>query len=174
MKYIVKEKFLDNHSLDELSCWIKENKNNTIFVDARMGGNRLTTRYSFEFKFPKKAYEIQSKIIKTLELSNLSLVPFNDGMVADFAEKGDICYGHTDRVWKEDTITLHCNIKLTDCEGGKPFIENEILNFNKGDMLIYPVSEVYHGSELVKGTKPRMIWTFGFCITKKDYEVIFR
>jgi hypothetical protein len=40
-------------------------------------------------------------------------------------------------------------------------------------MLIYPVSVVEHGSKIVTGTIPRMIWTFGFSITNKDYSRIF-
>ena len=75
--------------------------------------------------------------------------------------------------FKEGTITLHCNIKLTNCEGGEPFIEEEKIVLNKGDMLIYPVSVVQHGSHIVTGTIPRMIWTFGFSITPKDYNRIF-
>jgi hypothetical protein len=173
MKYYILKKYLNFQICDELANWIVENKNKPFFEDANMDGKRLTTRYSKEFEFPMKAYEIQKKVIETLKIKNYSLVNFKDGMVADFADIGDTCYKHTDRVWKEGTITLHCNIKLTDCKGGEPFVEEEEIIFEKGDLLIYPVSVVEHGSKLVSGTMPRLIWTFGFSITQEDYESIF-
>jgi len=173
MKYYILRNYLNSQICDELSNWITENKNKPFFEDANMDGKRLTTRYSTEFEFPLIAYDLQTKIIETLKIKDYFLTNFKKGMVADFADIGDTCYKHTDRVWKEGTITLHCNIKLTNCEGGEPFIEEEKIVLNKGDMLIYPVSVVQHGSHIVTGTIPRMIWTFGFSITPKDYNRIF-
>ncbi len=173
MKYYILRNYLNFQVCDELATWIKENKNKSFFEDANMDGKRLTTRYSTEFEFPRKAYDLQKKIIEMLKIKDYSLVNFKDGMVADFADIGDTCYKHTDRVWKEGTITLHCNIKLTNCEGGEPFVEDETFIFNKGDLLIYPVSVVEHGSKIVTGTIPRMIWTFGFSISPEDYIRIF-
>jgi hypothetical protein len=173
MKYHILKNYIDFQICDELASWIVENKNMPFFEDANMDGKRLTTRYSSEFEFPLIAYDIQSKIIETLHLKDFSLVNFKNGMVADFADKGDTCYKHTDRVWKEGTITLHCNIKLSDCKGGEPFIDEEELILEKSDLLIYPVSIVEHGSKIVTGNIPRMIWTFGFSITIEDYTRIF-
>ena len=173
MKYKIYENYLDKKNCLELQNWILEHINTPIFEDANMEGNRLTTRYSDNFEFPHQAISIRDRIIQILCLSDYSFVSFNEGMMADYAMPGDTCYKHTDRVWKEGTITLHCNIKLTDCIGGEPFIEDKIIQMNIGDMLVYPVSIVEHGSNLVKGKNPRLFWMFCFCIKQSDYQRLF-
>jgi hypothetical protein len=171
--YKIYKNFLNKKECDYLSNWIIDNKNNSFFKNANMGGIRFTTRYSDDFIFPKKAYKIQKKIIKEFKLNNFLISNFKDGMVASYASPGDTCYDHKDPVWKENTITLHCNIKLSNNEGGNPIIANEKIYLEKGDMWSYPVSEVMHGSDLVTGTIPRTMWVFGFCITQKDYDRLF-
>jgi len=159
--------YLNEKDCNILSSWILNNKNKSFFKDAKMNGIRLTTRYSDNFDFPETAYKIQNKIINTLKLKKYSLANFKDGMVASYAEPGDTCYIHKDPVWVENTITLHCNIKLSDHEGGSPIIKGKEINLNKRDMWLYPVSEVDHGSNLVKGSIPRTLWIFGFSIPKE-------
>jgi hypothetical protein len=171
--YNLYKKFLVEKDCDILSNWILENKEKNFFKDANMGGKRCTTRYSNDFLFPKKAYEIQNKIIEILKLHNFLLPDFKDGMVASYAEIGDTCYQHKDPIWKNNTETLHCNIKLSSNEGGDPIIENEKIDLEKGDMWIYPVSKILHGSSLVTGTVSRTVWIFGFCITQEDYDRLF-
>jgi hypothetical protein len=171
--YNLYKKFLTKEDCDILSNWILENKEKNFFKDANMGGKRRTTRYSNNFSFPEKAYEVKNKIIEILKLNNFLLPNFKDGMIASYAEIGDTCYQHKDPIWKNNTETLHCNIKLSFNEGGDPIIENEKINLEKGDMWIYPVSKILHGSDLVTGTAPRTIWIFGFCITQKDYDRLF-
>jgi len=166
--YKIHKKFLNKKECDVLSKWIVDNKHNSFFKNAEMGGIRLTTRYSDGFIFPKEAYKIKEKIINKLKIKDFNLPGFKDGMVASYASPGDTCYDHKDPVWKENTITLHCNIKLSDNLGGNPIIDNEKIYLEKGDMWSYPVSEVMHGSDLVTGTVPRTMWVFGFCITRED------
>ena len=76
-------------------------------------------------------------------------------------------------IWKENTITLHSNIKLSNNEGGEPIIEGEKIKLNKKDMWTYPVSNVNHGSDMVLGKEPRTMWVFGFSINQKTYQSIF-
>jgi len=171
--YKIYKSFLNKKECDVLSSWIIANKDNSFFKNANMGGIRLTTRYSSDFIFPKESYEVKEKIINKLKLKNFYLPDFKDGMVASYAEPGDTCYNHKDPVWKKDRKTLHCNIKLSDSEGGNPIIKDKKINLKKGDMWIYPVSEVFHGSDLVTGTLPRTLWIFGFCITQEDYDRLF-
>jgi hypothetical protein len=173
--YKIYKNFLTEKECDILSKWILENKDKSFFKDAGMNGIRLTTRYSNdnEFVFPKESYKIKEKIINKLKIKNFNLPHFKDGMVASYAEPGDTCFNHKDPVWKKSTKTLHCNIKLSDNTGGNPIIEDKKLNLKKGDMWIYPVSDVIHGSDLVTGTISRTIWVFGFCITQEDYDRLF-
>ncbi len=170
--YKIYKNFVSIEECNILSNWIIENKDDTFFKDAKMKGKRLTTRYSDNFVFPKLAYGIQNKIIKKLNLKNYYLANFKDGMVASYAEPGDTCYIHKDPVWVEDTITLHCNIKLSDHMGGSPIIEGKEINLNKGDMWLYPVSDVNHGSNIVKGISPRTLWIFGFSILKQNIKEV--
>lgn len=173
--YKIFKNFLPEKQCNILSGWILENKDKSFFKDAKMNGIRLTTRYSNDndFIFPKESYKIKEKIINKLKIKNFYLPDFKDGMVASYALPGDTCYNHKDPVWKNNTKTLHCNIKLTDSTGGNPIIENKKINLKKGDMWIYPVSDVIHGSDLVTGTIPRTMWVFGFCITQEDYDRLF-
>jgi len=39
-------------------------------------------------------------------------------------------------------------------------------------MWIYPVSDIPHGSDIVTGKDPRMLWIFGFSVSKKEIEKI--
>jgi hypothetical protein len=171
--YNLIKNFISLKDCDYLSNWIIDNKDKDFFKNANMGGDRYTTRYSAFFEFPKKAYEIQEKIIKELKLNNFLLPDFKDGMVASYADIGDTCYLHKDPIWIDKTKTLHCNIKLSNNEGGNPIIANEKICLEKGDMWAYPVSEVMHGSDLVTGAIPRTMWVYGFCITQEDYDRLF-
>ena len=164
--------YLNEKECDLVSNWILNNKNNSCFKYAQMNGVRLTTRYSDNFSFPKISYEIQNRIINTLELKEYSLANFKDGMVASYAEPGDTCFIHTDPIWVKDTITLHCNIKISNSEGGYPIIGEDKIHLHKGDMWIYPVSDIPHGSDIVTGKDPRMLWIFGFSVSKKEIEKI--
>ena len=40
-------------------------------------------------------------------------------------------------------------------------------------MWTYPVSNVNHGSDMVLGKEPRIMWVFGFSINQKTYQSIF-
>jgi hypothetical protein len=173
--YKIFKNFLTERQCDILSEWILENKDKSFFKDANMKGIRLTTRYSNvnDFIFPKESYKIKEKIINKLKIKKFNLPSFKDGMIASYAASGDTCYNHKDPVWKENTITLHCNIKLSNNLGGNPVIENEKINLKKGDMWIYPVSNVIHGSDLITGKIPRTTWIFGFCIKQEDYDRLF-
>jgi len=171
--YRIFKNFINEEECNILSSWIMDNKDNVFFTDANMKGRRLTTKYSNNFKFPPISYQIQKKIIKRLKLKNFYLANFKDGMVASYAEPGDTCYLHKDPVWVEDTITIHANIKLSNNEGGEPIIEDEKIKLNKKDMWTYPVSNVNHGSDIVLGEKPRIMWVFGFSINKKTCQSIY-
>jgi hypothetical protein len=162
--------FIENSECDQLNNWILTKKNTSIFQDANMNGYRSTTRYSepSSFDFPKLAYEIQKKIISTFKFKDYTLPPYKDGMVASHALPKDTCYEHTDPIWIENKVTLHCNVALSNFKGGEPFIDGESIDFNKGDLLCYPVSLIPHGSKEVLGKNSRNIWIFGFCLPTQE------
>lgn len=169
--YKIFKNFLSKKECSYLNEWILSNKNKTFFKDAGMNGTRVTTRYSENVPFPKDVFLIKKKIIDKLQLTEIRNPPFCEGMVASYAPVGDILYNHKDPVWEDGLKTLHCNVVLSDSDGGLPIIENEILKIKKGDMWCYLVSDVYHGCSLVTGKIPRTMWVFGFLIKQNIYEI---
>ena len=169
-KYKILKNFLSEKECNVLNNWIIDNKNKHFFKDAGMKGTRVTTRFSEKIYFPEEAFFIKKKLISKLQLSEVKHPPFHEGMVASYAPVGDKLFSHIDPIWEEGLKTLHCNVTLSDCEGGLPIIENEILNIKKGDMWCYLVSDVYHGCSLVTGKTPRTMWVFGFLIKDSIYD----
>tara|TARA_R100001086_G_scaffold249138_1_gene187925 strand:+ start:307 stop:801 length:495 start_codon:yes stop_codon:yes gene_type:complete len=156
--------FINDEDCDKLSEWIEDRKDLDLFQDANMKGNRLTTRYTTkDIVYPQVAFEIRNKIITHLNLKNFKLAPFKYGMYASIAFKGDDCYLHKDPRHFENHITLHCNLKLNDTDGGDVLIEKDNYEVQKGDIWIYPTSEINHGSNTLLSDK-RLIWVYGFCI----------
>jgi hypothetical protein len=162
-QYKIFKNFLSEKECSTLNEWVLDNKDKSFFKDAGMNGTRATTRYSENVPFPKDVFFIREKLINRLQLTEVKHPPFSEGMVASYAPVGDTLYSHKDPIWEEGLKTLHCNVILSDSEGGLPIIENEILNIKKGDMWCYLVSDVYHGCSLVSGKNTQNnvgIWIF--------------
>jgi hypothetical protein len=168
--YKIFKNFLSEQECSNLDKWILDNKDNFFFKDAGMNGKRVTTRYSENIPFPKNVFFIKEKLINKLQLPEVKHPPFCEGMVASYASVGDTLYIHKDPTWEDGLKTLHCNVVLSDSEGGFPIIENEILKIKKGDMWCYLVSDVYHGCSVITGNIPRTMWVFGFLIKKDVYD----
>jgi hypothetical protein len=168
--YKIFKNFLSEKECFVLNKWILNNKNKSFFKDAGMNGKRVTTRYSEHVPFPKDVFFIKEKLINRLQLPEVKHPPFCEGMVASYASVGDTLYIHKDPIWEDGLKTLHCNVVLSDSEGGFPIVENEILKIKKGDMWCYLVSDVCHGSSVVTGNIPRTMWVFGFLIEQHVYD----
>jgi len=162
--YKLIKNFLSEEECTFLNKWIVDNKNKDFFKDANMNGKRVTTRYSENVPFPKDVFSIKERLINLLQLPEVRHPPFYEGMVASYAPVGDKVYIHKDPIWEEGLKTLHCNVVLSDSEGGFPIVEDETLKIKKGDMWCYLVSDVNHGCSTVTGTIPRTMWIFGFLI----------
>jgi len=170
-KYKIIKGFISEEEQSELIKWVADNKNNSnLFRDAGMGGNRITTRYSKDrFLFPHSAYKIQKRIIDLFNFEAFILPhnwsKFMHGIIADIGGEDDYCFEHTDPQWYPPYETLHCNLMLQKpIEGGEPIIGKKEIDINERDMWCYYVSKVKHGSSKNIGNKPRIIYTFGFCI----------
>tara|TARA_R100000322_G_scaffold144427_1_gene100423 strand:- start:1110 stop:1592 length:483 start_codon:yes stop_codon:yes gene_type:complete len=151
--------FINQKEIDDLCYWIDSNKQN--FEDANMGGNRITSRFINNMQYPPVAYTIKDRIEKKLNIKNFNY------MAASCAYPGDHCYLHKDSK-KQNYDTFHCNLFLSDIEGGQAYIqktptEEDIIPFTKGNMLCYYVSKVYHGSKILKKGERKM-WVYSFSI----------
>lgn len=155
-----------------MKAWIESNVASGCFQDANMGGARLTTRYTdgVQFDFPEVAYQVRSRLSRELGFGLNPTPGFKDGMVASYARPGDTCYAHKDPRWHSGFYTVHCNVILSAPEeGGELVAEGERYEMPEGGFICYPVSEVMHETLLVKGTKPRLMWVFGFCVPPEQY-----
>lgn len=169
--------FISLNEAQELSNWTLQNKDKKIFKDAEMGGKRITTRFSTDmnFEYPKIVKDIRNKIIDLLDLSkqeeNKIYPPFKDGAVASCAFEGDTCFEHIDPVWHKGFHTMHCNIITQAPKKGGNLILNGVLEqMNERELNCYLVSKLSHGTDLVEGSKERLMWVFGFCIQEDKWN----
>ena len=173
--------FISLNETQELSNWILKNKNKEFFKDANMKGKRITTRYStnLNFEYPKIVKKIRNKIINLLNLHeeevNKTYPPFKDGVVASCAFEGDTCFEHIDPIWFEGFNTLHCNIITQASEKGGDLILNGVLEkMNERELNCYLVSKLPHSTNLVEGSKERLMWVFGFCIKEDKWNKLVK
>lgn len=166
---IVLKQFVTDAESLALSSWIYANKDSKLFSDANMGGKRVTTRFS-EFdrcSYPQEAYDIQSRLFEECNLLGSLLAPYPDGMVASYAYPGDHCYKHLDPEFFYDHVTFHCNVVVSEPESGATLnIGGVDYAMPKNDVVCYPVSKVPHSVGVVEGKLPRLMWVFGFCVSR--------
>ena len=169
-KYSIFKNFISNEECEILSSWILENFKTMNFKDSiHPGTKRKTTRLSGWVEYPKKAFEIQERInleiIKLINPKQLNYVPkFINGMYVSYGYKDDICLVHKDPIYIPNSTTYHFNIILSDYENGKLIIENEILDLEKKDGILFPVSDTLHSTTKLTGENPRLFWCFGYCL----------
>lgn len=172
MNYKIIKDFISKEEQDELIQWIMNNKDDSnLFKDARMRGNRITTRYSNNFSFPDIVFEIQKRIISKLKFNDYKLPKFHHGIVASYAGENDTVFEHLDPQWHPPYETLHCNLMLQKpYEGGKPIINKVNIDLDERDLWCYYVSKTPHGSSEIIGNRPRLMYVFGFCIDFKEFD----
>lgn len=186
--------FLDHSSVKELTEWSLTNyKNEKLFIDAHMGpadtvlSNRFATPITLssgeiiksddEFSYPEIVYEIQEKINKFLRLTpDTYLAPIGkDGIATNITLPSGTVAEHIDPAWVEGYYTIHCNLITQKPEAGAvTVIDGVPFDPTEGDMLVYAVSVHPHGVTAVEGTRPRVLWTFGFCIIPPVAFEIFK
>lgn len=178
MKQILRfSNFITSEETKKLSNWILENKQKKFFQDAGMHGKRITTRYSThtDFEYPKIVKDIRKRIVDLMGLyeeENANIYPpFKDGVVASCAFPGDTCYQHIDPVWHKGFHTMHCNVITQSPESGGDLILNGVVEpMQEKELVCYLVSNSPHKTNLVEGTKERLMWVFGFCIKNETWN----
>lgn len=158
--------FLSAADAQVLAEWILTNRHQPFFQDARMRGRRVTTRYSDEgFAFPAPSFAARRRLQQVFERYGAVAAPFKDGMVASCAYPGDTCFSHVDPVWVTGHTTVHCNVIVSAPEsGGDAVISGAHFTMPERDLLCYPVSALPHETTRVGGSRPRLMWVFGFCV----------
>lgn len=165
----VLKQFVTEAESRALSAWIFAHKDSKLFSDANMGGKRVTTRFSEidGWSYPQEAYEVRARLFGYLNLGDFLIAPYPDGMVASYAYPGDHCYKHLDPEFFYDHVTFHCNVVVSEPESGATLnIGGVDYAMPKNDVVCYPVSKVPHSVGVVEGKLPRLMWVFGFCVSR--------
>lgn len=138
---------------------------------------RWSTRFTEDhIFFPDIAYETQKKIESHFGISKEYRTVFSkgQGIYSGLSEPYCGYYEyHTDPVYEKDTITLHCNIVVTENVGGEVEIHDEIIEMKKGMVIMYPVSLVPHRVLAVRNNTFRNLWVFGYSIPEKEYSSLW-
>ena len=174
-------------SIDEvniLNSWCLENYTKKFFkdphMDLRYPRTRLTTRGSglenYNIHYPKESYNVQDRLIKTLNLKNpLFPPPFYNGIVNGIGFENGSIFSHQDPVYYKNTFTLHCNfITKKSFGGGVTIINGREYDIDQTDALIFIVSHQKHEVTKITGNKPRILWCYGFCISQEEMYNIFK
>jgi len=154
--------------------WIIENKDGDMYVWSKHPGTiRRTTRFTDRVVYPDIAYKIKDRIQTEFNLKSVKEPPYPSGMVATYGYPGDWCELHQDPSWYEDCITYHCIVLLSDIEhGGLSIIADQEVQLQPRDCILYPVSEIPHGSTKLNGNTPRLLWIFGYCVPLTEIDKI--
>jgi len=182
MSVLIFKNFLSKDKCDELNSWVElgvKNKWLDVGTTRESGFEykyRLTTRnYGDRFEYPTLAYEVFDKISNVLGLRDVPKSVAGagkDGIVVSYTLPGGDVYEHTDTM-EGNLHVLRCNIMTQAAEHGAAlFIDRKEIKIEVGDLHCYLPSAVLHSVTEVKGNTPRILWMFGYQISKKNFSII--
>jgi hypothetical protein len=136
--------------------------------------DRLTTRaYGDRFEYPQVVYNVFAKITDTLGLQDTPRSLYGggrDGVVVSYTlSGGDVCK-HKDPM-EGDLHVLRCNIMTQAADSGAElFIDGEKMDVGVSDLHCYLPSDVEHYVTTAEGNTPRIMWMFGYQISKHAWQ----
>lgn len=172
--------FLSGQECEALNDWVRlgvENRWLDCGTDKDVIGltysKRLTTRpYGGRFEYPELVYSIFDQITKLLELEPFSKSTNGggrNGVVVSYTLPGGDVYSHTDPM-EGDLHVLRCNVMTQAADAGAElFIGGEKIDVGVGDLHCYLPSAVEHHVTTAEGNTPRIMWMFGYQISKADF-----
>lgn len=177
--------FLFENDVQVLNQWTLDNCHREFFQDANMDPDNSETRFTTRcpnysiapvIDYPKNAHDIRKRIIEYFHLKNYkSPYSFYDGIVNGIGYNGGRIMKHIDPIYYPDTKTVHFNAITQQADMGGHTIIGGVKydDVNPTDLLIYQVSEIKHEVTITKGSTPRILWVFGFCLDDKKINEIF-
>jgi hypothetical protein len=168
--------FLSGQECKALNDWVVLGvENKWLDVGMSRGSDweyksRLTTRkYGDRFEYPPLVHQVSNKISNLFGLQDApkSVVGGGkDGVVVSYTlPKGDV-YAHTDPM-EGDLHVLRCNVMTQAADAGAELIiGGEKINLGVGDLHCYLPSDVEHYVTTAEGATPRIMWMFGYQISK--------
>lgn len=183
---IFKRSFLDEKTCQVMNAWVVSGvKNNWLDVGVRLDVDmgrgsewadkgRLTTRiYGHRFDYPDVVHEVFDRITDELRLHGVpkSVVGGGkDGMVVTYTLPGGGVCPHKDPM-EGDSHVLRCNVMTQAADAGAElFVEGEKINIGVGDLHCYLPSDVEHYVTEVGGDTPRIMWMFGYQMSKEQWH----
>jgi len=179
MTVLIIPNFLSEAECSQLNEWVflgVKNKWLDLGSSRSLGWeykDRLTTRnYGNRFEYPTLVYEVFDKITAVLGLHGTpkSVVGAgkNGAVVSCTFPQGDV-YKHKDPM-EGNLHVLRCNIMTQAADdGAELFIDGEKINIGVGDLHCYLPSDVEHYVTTAKGETPRIMWMFGYQISKNEW-----
>lgn len=138
---------------------------------------RLTTRmYGNRFLYPDAVYSVFSRITDRLRLHDLKKSVAGggrDGVVVSCTYPGGDVYAHKDPREDDGKLdVLRCNILTQAADsGGVLQVGGVPITLQAGDLHCYLASDVVHSVSTVEGDTPRILWMFGYQISKSDWNL---
>lgn len=176
---IYKRQFLDPATCGALNAWVNDGVNKK-WLDVGMSRgsgwaykDRLTTRnYGSRFEYPALVHQVFDRITASLGLHDTpkSVVGGGrDGVVVSYTLPGGDVYKHQDPM-EGDFHVLRCNIMTQAADAGAElFIGGEKIKLGVGDLHCYLPSDVEHYVTPAEGNTPRIMWMFGYQISKENF-----
>jgi hypothetical protein len=176
---IYQRQFLDRAVCESLNAWVDEGVEKK-WLDVGRSENpswaykdRLTTRkYGTRFEYPAVVYQVFDEITRLLGLHDVpkSVVGGGrDGVVVSYTLSGGDVYKHKDPMEGELHV-LRCNVMTRAADAGAQlFIGGEKIDIGVGDLHCYLPSDVEHYVTTAEGNTPRIMWMFGYQISKEDF-----
>jgi len=176
---IYQRQFLDPAVCKSLNAWVDEGvEKNWLDVGISRGSgwaykDRLTTRnYGNRFEYPPAICQVFDKITHLLGLHDApkSVVGGGrNGVVVSYTLSGGDVYKHKDPM-EGDLHVLRCNVMTRAADAGAElFIGGEKIDIGVGDLHCYLPSDVEHYVTTAEGNTPRIMWMFGYQISKEDF-----
>lgn len=179
---IFKRNFIDESVCKSLNAWVNEGvEKKWLDVGMSRGSgwsykDRLTTRnYSQRFDYPDAVYEVFKKITDTLNLHGVPKSVIGGGkngiVVSCTFPNGDV-YPHKDPMENEFHV-LRCNVMTQAADdGAQLFIGGNKIDIGVGDLHCYLPSDMEHYVTPVKGATSRIMWMFGYQVTKEQFNTV--
>ena len=134
---------------------------------------RYTSRmHMYGKKYPSYVIGISNKIREFMNIDQYPLIinHGSEGVVVSVTFNGGDVYEHCDPRSDKGWTTFRCNVMTQAPEdGGKLYIEDELIDLKVGDLHCYYASEQKHYVTEVEGNTPRVLWMFGAHRPLKDY-----
>jgi len=174
--------FLSQEDCNILNEWVDEGVEKK-WLDTGITGNRfgymsytkrVTSRmYGNRFQYPQIALDISNRIRKFCGIDSYGLIEGHgrDGVVVSCTFPGGDVYEHQDPKSGIGLSALRCNVMTRDSDaGGKLYVGGEHIDIEVGELHCYLASDFKHYVTEVEGNTSRVLWMFGACVPKKDWE----